>query len=307
MGHQHDHLPRHAPGTSGRVFACAVICNLGFVIVEATFGYWAHSLALIADAGHNLSDVLSLLLAWSAIWLMRHQPTPQRTYGFRRSSILAALLNAAILLVALGGIAWEAIRRLWHLQAVAGDTVIWVASVGIVINTATALMFLAGRKSDLNIRAAFLHMVADAGVSLGVVLSGLVIVNTGWLWLDPVVSLAVATVILLSTWGVLRESVNLTLDAVPAEIDIAGVQRYLTTLPGVQSVHDLHVWGISTTETALTAHLIIPEATFTDAFLTEIAHTLHDRFRIEHTTLQVETGDAGHRCHSCGPIHQYQG
>ncbi|MGE3536489.1 MAG: cation diffusion facilitator family transporter [Candidatus Tectimicrobiota bacterium] len=307
MVHTHDHSPRPDTASYGRAFAIGIILNSSFVLLEAAWGYWSHSLALVADAGHNLSDVLGLLLAWSAVWLMRHQPTQKRTYGFRRSSILAALINAVILLVAIGGIAWEALRRLGTPQEIAGSTVIWIASLGVLINTATALLFMAGRQQDLNMQGAFLHMATDAAVSLGVVGSGLLMLFTGWMWLDAVVSLAVLAVILGGTWRLLRDAVNLSLDAVPSNIDIDGVRRYLTRLPGVQSVHDLHIWGISTTETALTAHLIMPDATFTDAFLTQTARNLHDHFRIAHTTLQVETGDPNQRCHSCGPIHHYQG
>jgi cobalt-zinc-cadmium efflux system protein len=305
MAHTHNREHSHGPANYGRAFALGIVLNTGFVILEATYGYWSHSLALVADAGHNLSDVLSLLLAWGAAWLAQRLPTQNRTYGFRRSSILAALINAVVLLIAIGGIAWEAIRRFGNPEPVAAGMVIWVAAVGIVINTATALLFLSGRKGDLNIRGAFLHMAADAGVSLGVVLSGIAIIVTGWTWLDPVVSLAIAVVILIGTWGLLRESVNLALDAVPKGIDMQGVQDFLARLQGVESVHDLHVWAMSTTETALTAHLIIPEATFTDEFLNQAAKDLHDRFGIEHTTLQVETGDTKQRCHSCGPIHRY--
>lgn len=302
MAHSHAHS--HGSTNYGRAFALGVVLNTGFVILEATYGYWSHSLALIADAGHNLSDVLSLLLAWGAAWLVQRQVTQYRTYGFRRSSILAALINAVLLLVAIGGIAWEAIQRFDNPEPVAAGTVIWVAAVGIVINTATALLFLSGRKGDLNIRGAFLHMAADAGVSLGVVISGIAIAATGWTWLDPVTSLIIIVVIFIGTWGLLRESVNLALDAVPEGVDMHGLQDYLTRLQGVESVHDLHVWAMSTTETALTAHLIIPEATFTDEFLDQAAKELHDRFGIEHATLQMETGDANQRCHSCGPIHR---
>jgi cobalt-zinc-cadmium efflux system protein len=220
----------------------------------------------------------------------------------RRTTILAALINAVVLLIAVGGIAWEAIQRFNQPEPVAGSTVIWVAVAGILINGLMALLFLSGRKGDLNIRGAFLHMAADAGVSLGVVVAGLAILVTDWAWLDPVVSLGIVVVILLSTWGLLRDSVNLALDAVPETVDLHGVQRYLAHLPGVTEVHDLHIWGMSTTETALTAHLTIPEASFTDAFLNQTAKELYDRYGIEHTTLQVETGDPEQRCHNCGPM-----
>lgn len=293
MAHNHD----HSQTNFGRAFAIGVALNVAFVLVEAFYGYQAHSLALVADAGHNLSDVLGLLLAWGASILAQRQPTQRRTYGMRRSSILAALINAIVLLVAVGGIAWEAIRRFNDPSPVAGGTVIWVAIIGIVINTATALMFMSGRKGDLNIRGAFLHMAADAGVSLGVVLAGIAILITGWLWIDPVVSLIIVAVILVSTWGLLRDSVNLALDAVPEDVDVVKVQAYLAALPGVNDVHDLHIWGMSTTETALTAHLVMQDASGDDALLSRACRELHDQFGIEHATLQFETGDASYPCH----------
>jgi len=292
MAHHHD----HGPTNYGWAFAIGVALNLTFVLIEAFYGYVAHSLALIADAGHNLSDVLGLLLAWGASILARRLPTQRRTYGLRRSSILAALINSVVLLITVGGIAWEAIRRFNVPGPVAGATVIWVAVVGIVINTATALLFLSGRKSDLNIRGAFLHMAADAGVSLGVVLAGIAILATGWLWLDPVVSLMIVIVILVGTWGLLRDSLNLALDAVPENIDVVRVQAYLASLPDVSDVHDLHIWGISTTETALTAHLIVREITGGDALLSRVCKELHDEFGIEHATLQLEAGDSAYPC-----------
>jgi cobalt-zinc-cadmium efflux system protein len=296
MGHDHSHGHSHAPADFGRAFAIGVTLNLGFVIVEAVFGGLSHSLALLADAGHNLSDVLGLLLAWGASVLVRRVPTPRRTYGLRRSSILAALLNAVILLVAVGGIAWEAILRLRHPEPVAGGTVMLVAAAGIVVNGLTAWLFMAGQKGDLNVRGAFLHMAADAAVSLGVVLAALAMRFTGWLWLDPAVSLAVVAVITLGTWGLLRESLDLALDAVPAGIHPAEVEAYLAALPGVEAVHDLHIWGMSTTEAALTVHLVKPDAGVDDALLARINTELHDKFGIEHTTVQFELGDETHPC-----------
>ena len=292
MAHHHD----HGPANYSRAFAIGVVLNVAFVLVEAFYGYRAHSLALVADAGHNLSDVLSLVLAWGASILARRQPTARRTYGLRRSSILAALVNAVVLLIAVGAIAWEAIRRFSAPNPVAGGTVIWVAAVGIVINTVTALLFFSGRKGDMNIRGAFLHMAADAGVSLGVVLAGIAILATGWLWLDPLVSLVIVAVILVGTWGLLRDSVNLALDAVPEDIDVTRVKAYLMDLPGVDDVHDLHIWGMSTTETALTVHLVMPDATDGDALLSRVCRELHDAFGIEHATLQVERGDPAYPC-----------
>lgn len=241
MAHYHDHGPQNYH----RAFIIGIALNLAYVVIEATYGLLAHSLALVADAGHNLSDVLGLLLAWGASWLVGRRPTPRRSYGFRRSSVLAALFNALFLLVAVGAIAWEAMRRLADPAPVAGTTVIWVAVVGIVVNTATALLFFAGQKGDLNIRGAFLHMAADAGVSLGVVLAGLVILATGWDWLDPAVSLAIVVVILVGTWGLLRESVDLALDAVPEDIDPVQVYAYLDEVAGVREVHDLHIWAMT--------------------------------------------------------------
>lgn len=299
MAHDHGHGGHnHAPANFGKAFAIGIALNLGFVIVEAVYGRLSHSLALVADAGHNLSDVLGLFLAWGASVLAQHGPTLRRTYGLRRTSILAALTNAIVLLIAIGAIAWEAVQRLAHPTEVAGKTVIVVAAVGIVINGVTALLFMSGRKGDLNIRGAFAHMAADAGVSAGVVIAGVVILFTDWRWLDPVVSLGISVVIVLGTWSLLRDSVNLALDAVPEGIDLAAVQDYLVNLPAVTEVHDLHVWGMSTTETALTAHLVIPDAAFTDERLSRVCGELHDRFGIEHATLQIEQGDPAHPC-SC--------
>jgi cobalt-zinc-cadmium efflux system protein len=261
----------------------------------------AHSLALIADAGHNLSDVLGLVLAWGASVLARRRPTTRRTYGLRRTTVLAALLNAVLLLVAVGGIGWEAVRRLSEPSPVSATVVIWVAAVGVVINTVTALLFAAGRKGDLNIRGAFLHMVADAGVSAGVVIAGLGIAATGWPWLDPAISLAIAAVILWGTWGLLRDSVNLALDAVPEGIEPAVVQGHLRELPGVTQVHDLHIWGMGTNDAALTAHLVKPALEDDDPLIARASRELHDRFGIDHVTLQVERGCGGLPCRLASP------
>lgn len=294
--HSHGHHGHHGPASYGRAFAIATALNLGFVIVEAVYGYLAHSLALFADAGHNLSDVLGLILAWGASVLARRPPTKRYTYGLRSTSILAALANAIVLLLSMGAIAWEAIQRFSSPGPVSGGTVIGVALVGIAINTATALMFMSGRKSDLNIRGAFLHMATDALVSLGVVLAGIAILVTGWLWFDPVVSLIIVAVVVVGTWQLLRDSVNLALDAVPAGIEPLAVQTYLSEHPGVSKVHDLHIWAMSTTETALTAHLVMPQGYPGDAFLCHVCKELRDQFGIEHTTLQVETGDSEYPC-----------
>jgi cobalt-zinc-cadmium efflux system protein len=296
MAHSHNHGHSHEPTSYNRAFIISVALNTGFVIIEAVYGIFANSLALLADAGHNLSDVLGLLLAWGASILARRLPTPRRTYGLRRSSILAALLNAILLLVASGAIAWEAIRRFIEPSPVSGGTIIGVAAIGIIINTVSALMFMSGRENDLNIKGAFLHLVADAVVSLGAVLAGIAIVTTGWLWFDPVVSLIIVVVIVVVTWQLLQESVNLVTDAVPAGIEPLAVRTYLTELPGVTGVHDLHIWGMSTTETALTVHLIMPNGHPGDAFLVELNKELHDHFSIEHPTIQIEFGNPNYPC-----------
>jgi cobalt-zinc-cadmium efflux system protein len=269
-------------------FALGAAVNMGFVLAEAGFGLAAHSVALIADAAHNLGDVLALLLAWGAAWLIRHPPTARRTYGWGRSSILAALINAAVLLIGVGAIGIEAIRRLLDPEPVASGIVMAVAAAGIVVNGGSALLFLRDRDSDLNIRAQFQHLAADALVSLAVVVAALVIRLTGWSWLDPVVSLGVVAIIVLGTWSTLRESLDLSLDAVPSRLTQQDVSAWLASQPGVTEVHDLHIWGLSTTETALTAHLVCdPE--LAERSLDELAASLHQRFHIGHTTIQIET------------------
>lgn len=289
-GHEH-HKHSHSPANYNRAFIVGITLNVGFVGVEAVFGFLTNSLALLADAGHNLSDVLGLILAWVASWLVRRRPTQRYTYGFRRSSILAALINASFLLMAMGAITWEAIQRFSNPTSVSGSTIIGVAFVGIIINSITALMFMSGRKGDLNIKGAFLHMAADALVSFGVVLAGIAILKTGLNWFDPVVSLIIVAVIVVGTWELLRDSVNLALDAVPEEIEPLAVRTYLEQIPGVIEVHDLHIWAMSTTETALTTHLVMMTGNPGDAFLSKITTELHDKFGIEHSTIQVETGD----------------
>jgi cobalt-zinc-cadmium efflux system protein len=288
--HRHSHAGHsHAPDNFGTAFAVGVALNTAFVVAELVFGYAANSLALISDAVHNFSDVVALLLAWGAAWLARKQPTSQHTYGYRRASILAALINAGLLLIAVGGIAVEAVNRIQQPAAVAGWTVVWVAALGIVINGGTALMFMRGRHGDLNIRGAYLHMAADAGVSFGVVVAALAIMLTGWLWIDPAISLCIAAVVLASGWGLARDSVNLALDGVPKSIELAEVRDYLGRLDGVTEVHDLHIWAMSTNETALTAHLVHP-AGHDDAFLHGVCEQLSRRFNIQHATLQIEIG-----------------
>jgi cobalt-zinc-cadmium efflux system protein len=268
-------------------FAIGVVLNSVFVVAELFFGYAAQSLALISDAIHNLSDVMALLLAWGALWLSQRLPTDRHTYGYRRASILAALANAALLLIVVGGIAVEAIDRLRAPAEVASFTVLWVAALGIVINGATALLFMRGRHDDLNIRGAYLHMAADAGVSFGVVLAAALTMATGWSWIDPVVSLGIAAVVLISGWDLARDSVNLALDAVPRDIALHDVREYLVALEGVSEVHDLHIWAMSTNETALTAHLVRPDGS-DDAFLHRVCEGLSHRFKINHATLQIE-------------------
>ncbi|MHA6723404.1 cation diffusion facilitator family transporter [Sphingomonas sp. RS2018] len=295
-GH-HGHGHAHAPADFGRAFAIGTALNLGFVVVEAGFGIAADSVALLADAGHNLSDVLGLLIAWGAATLARRPASGRFTYGLKGSSILAALANAVLLLVATGAILWETLRRLGDPPAVGAQTVVWVALAGIAVNTATALMFARGRNGDLNIRGAYLHMAADAAVSAGVVVAGLLILWTGQAWIDPVVSLVIVAVILWSSWGLLRESLGLALAGVPSTIDPQAVRATLAALPGVTHIHDFHIWGMSTTEAALTAHLVMPAGHPGDAFLRDVQHRLEHDFGIGHATVQIETGDCGMHAH----------
>lgn len=296
-GHSHAHGHSHAPEDFGRAFAIGVLLNSAFVLIEAVMGLLSGSMALLADAGHNLSDVLSLLLAWGAATLAKRPPSARFTFGYKSSTILAALANAVLLLVALALILVETLRRLQAPAPVDSGTVVIVAGIGILVNTGTALLFLRGRKGDLNIRGAFLHMVADALVSLGVVVAGALIWWTGALWIDPLTSLVIVGVIAWGTWGLLKDSVRLSMMAVPGDVDEAAVRGYLEALPGVSEVHDLHIWPLSTTETALTAHLVMPGTRPADAFLDEAATGLRQHYRIAHTTLQVEHGGGcGTRC-----------
>lgn len=285
MSHTHN----HGKVNYNRAFAVGVFLNISFVIIEAGYGLAAGSLALIADAGHNLSDVLSLLLAWGASWLATRPATEKRTYGFRKTTILASVTNAIVLLLVLGGITWEAIRRIFNPEPIEATIVIVVAAIGVVINTVTALFFVSGQKKDLNIRGAYLHMAADAGVSLGVVLAGIIVMITGWQIIDPLISIGIVAVILVGTWALLRDSVSLSIDAVPKDVDIAGVKSYLTSLENVCQIHDLHIWAMSTTETALTVHLIVTtDSVVSNNFLVNIQQHLHDYFGIEHSTIQIE-------------------
>ncbi len=283
MSHNHS----HAPANYGRAFLIGITLNLIYVVVEAGFGFWDNSLALLSDAGHNLSDIIGLLLAWGGFALARIAPSPGRTYGWRGSTILAAVFNAILLLLAIGAIVWEAVRRLFEPSEIPGASMIVVAAIGVVVNTLTALLFMRGRHHDVNIRGAFLHMAADAGVSLGVVIAGIVIRATGWHWVDPATSIMIAAVIFISTWGLLKESLNLAMHAVPPNIDPHEVQNYLASVPGITEVHDLHIWAMSTTETALTVHLVKPTVEDDDQLLCTLQKELHDRFGIEHTTIQI--------------------
>ena len=295
-GHEHGgHGHSHAPKSFGRAFAIGTALNMGFVIVEAAYGIIAGSMALLADAGHNLSDVLGLLIAWGAATAGRRSPKGRYTYGFRSSSILAAFLNALLLLVAIGVIAVEAIRRFSEPEPVAGGTVMIVAAIGIVINGATALLFMSGRKGDLNIKGAFLHMAADAAVSAGVVVAGFIILKTGLTWIDPVTSLVIVAVIAIGTWGLLRDSVNMSLQAAPPGLDPDEIGSFLRGQDGVQEIHDLHVWPMGTTETALTVHLLVPGGYPGDAYTARVAAGLKDKFGIDHATIQIET-DAATPC-----------
>jgi cobalt-zinc-cadmium efflux system protein len=292
--HPHEHHGpdhSHAPGSFGRAFAIGVVLNVAIVVLQAIFGFLSNSVALLADAGHNLSDVLSLLAAWAATWLANQPPTQRFSYGLKGSSIIAALFNAVFLLIVIGALSWEAMRRLLSPEPVAGETVMIVAAVAMVLNGVTAWMFMRGHH-DPNIRGAFLHMAADAGVSAGVVVAGLLILLTGWLWVDSVVSLVVNAVIVWGTWGLLTESVAMTLNATPSEINAPDVCSFLQHQPGVADVHDLHIWPMSTTETALTAHLVMPAGHPGDTFLLELGDALRRRFGIAHPTIQVETHGA---------------
>jgi cobalt-zinc-cadmium efflux system protein len=302
--HGHDHAahthgghPHHAaPGDHGRAFVIAITLNTIFVAVELVYGFIADSTALIADAGHNLSDVLGLALAWGASMLSRRMPSNRYTYGLRSTSILAALANSVLLMFISGAIALEALHRFAASPAVGALTVTWVAGAGIIVNGASAWLFMRGSSGDLNIRGAYLHMLADAVVSLAVVGVGLAMMATGWYWLDPLISLIIVAVIVVGTWRMLRESVQLVLSAVPAHIDLSGVENYLRHCPGVLDIHDLHIWGMSTTESALTVHLVMPEGYPGDDFMDEISRTLQQRFGVHHSTLQVEQGTTEHMC-----------
>jgi len=297
--HDHDHHDHHhhaAPSGNQRAFAVGIGLNLAFVVIEVVFGIRSHSLALVADAGHNFGDVLGLGLAWGAMALATVKPSKRRTFGFRRATIVASVVNAAILLFVTGGLTWEAVQRLLAPQPAQGKTMIAVALVGAVINTVSALLFLRDRKSDLNLQAAFTHLAGDAALAVGVAIAGGLILLTGWVWLDPAVSIFLALAIVVGTWSLLRKSMNLMLDAVPDGIDPEEVSLFLGALPAVLEVHDLHIWAMSTTETALTAHLVMPRNSCEPAFLANVCKDLHHKFRIDHATLQLDPDDAPRPC-----------
>lgn len=300
-GHSHGYLHghhghHHGPANYNRAFAIGVSLNIGFVIVEALYGLSANSVALLADAGHNLSDVLGLILAWAAALMTNRPASKNHTYGFGRSTILASLTNAVTLLIVVGIIAWGAIGRLYNPVPIETGVVIWVAMIGIFINGFTAVLFLRGRKEDINIQGAFLHMAADALISLGVVIGGFVMALTGWLWVDPVLSLVIAMIIALGTFGLFRDSLNLALDAVPGNINHHEIEKFLLGLPGVTAVHDLHIWPLSTTSIAMTAHIVRPGNATDDAWVNNVSNQLQEKFKINHTTLQVEMDVCNHAC-----------
>jgi len=301
-GHAHSHShAHHGPVSHDRAFAIGIALNVVFVVVEAFYGWASDSLALLADAGHNLSDVAGLILAWAAAAAGRLRPTHRRTYGWARASILAALANAMLLLFAMGALALEAVQRLQSSEPVGGLTVIVVAAIGVVVNGVTAALFMSGSKSDVNIRGAFLHMAGDALVSLGVVAAGALYLHYGWAWLDPVVSLVIAVVIVVGAWGLLRQSLHLAFDGVPDGIDLADVYACLTEQPGVVSVHDLHVWALGTSEVALSAHLVMPGGHPGDSFFVDLAEQLEHRFQIRHPTIQIELDGIADGC--AAPLH----
>ncbi|WP_295409427.1 cation diffusion facilitator family transporter [uncultured Thiocystis sp.] len=299
MSHAEPH--HHAAPTFDHAFAIGIGLNLLYVAVEAFYGWRVDSLALLADAGHNLSDVGGLALAWAALLAGRLRASPRRTYGWRRASILAAFANATLLLVAMGSLLWEALHRLHAPATTAGMTIVVVAAIGVVVNGITAALFLSGQPADLNLRGAFLHMAADTLVSLGVVASGVLYLWTAWSWLDPLTSIVIALVIVIGTWGLFRQSLNLLFDGVPEQVDLPAVAAWLRARPGVSEVHDLHIWAISTTETALSVHLIMPDGHPGDAFLNQTAAGLHDGFDIAHPTVQIELGQTGGGC--AHPMH----
>jgi cobalt-zinc-cadmium efflux system protein len=301
----HDHTALPAPQAMNRAFLAGILLNVGFLLVEIFYGLRSHSLSLLADAAHNFGDVLSLALAWLAAWLVGRQATARRTYGYRRAGILAALVNGVLLLAATGGILWEALRRLSHPEPAQGMTMMVVAALGVGINAGSALFFLKGSHGDLNVRGAYLHLLADAGVSLGVVVAGAGILLTGWNWLDPAISLLVGGVVLVGAWPLFRTALDLTLDAVPDHVDPDAVRSFLLAAPGVQDLHHLHVWALSTSSTALTVHLVLAAGTDALSLVPELAREVEHRFRIDHATLQVEAAGPLARCPLLPPAHDH--
>lgn len=293
-GHDHSHAHGHHhhgdPNTMGRAFVIAIVLNSVFVAVEFFYGFLANSTALMADAGHNLSDVLGLMLAWGAAILAKRVPTSRYTYGLRSSSILAALFNAMLLMAACGGIAWEAVQQLIHPDPVAGTIVSIVAGIGILINGFSAWLFMAGSKDDINIRGAYLHLAADAAISLGVLVAGVIVGYTGWNWIDPAVSMVIVVIIVLSTWALMKQSLRLVMAAVPDNVDRANIETWLRQQPGVSALHDLHIWAMSTTENALTVQLVMPAGYPGDAAIDAISKALREDYAIQHSTLQVRLG-----------------
>lgn len=295
MGHHHEHHPGHHHGGQNftLAFALSVGLNFGFTCIEAIYAIYANSMGLLADAGHNLGDVMGLLLAWGANYLLTKPATARYSYGYKRTTILASIVNALLLVATCTLITYESVGKLLHPVVIQEKIVIIVAAIGIIINGGTALLFIQGHKKDLNIQSAFLHLASDALISLGVLIAGVIILKTNAYWVDPIIGLLIVIAILWGTWGLLRHSINLILDAVPYGIDIKGVSSYLKQLPGVEKIHDLHIWGLSTNEVALTAHLIAPEGGFNSRQYAEISHELHERFKIHHVTIQVEDGKDG--------------
>ncbi|MDO9182298.1 MAG: cation diffusion facilitator family transporter [Bacteriovorax sp.] len=295
--HSHSHAHANAPQNYNLAFALGISLNITFVIIEALYGYFANSLALLADAGHNLSDVAGLLLAWGALWLSRRKPTSHFTFGLRKSSILSALFNAIFLMIAVGIIIWEALHRLWSPGIVEYNIVIIIASIGIVINSLTAILFFKDKDHDINIKGAYIHMAADALISLGVVISGVIISYTSWHWLDPIVSVIISLIIIYGTWDLLKSSMRLSLDAVPANIDPLAVKKYLENIEDVQEVHDLHIWAMSSTETALSVHLTVKINSLNNSKIVKIASELKNKFKIHHPTIQLELEEENFQCH----------
>lgn len=297
MSITHNHTPRNY----SKAFAIGITLNIIFVIIELGYGLAYDSMALISDASHNFSDVLGLMLAWGAAYLMTKKPTLNRSYGFRRVTIMASLVSSVLLFIGMGAILWESIARIGIPQPVSGVSILVVSGIGFVINGITAFMFYSGKDSDLNIKGAYLHMLGDAGVSLGVVVAGITIIFTGWFWLDPVISIIIAIIIIISTWDLMQDSLNLIIDTVPSDVDPAGVRNFLRNLPEVKDLHDLHIWAMSTTENALTVHLVTYGLSDNDRFLMYVSDELSKRFGIHHSTIQIEKEFSEEACRQKHP------